>query len=813
MNNETVAALAARALSVGYRDHRVLDGLDLTIAVGRVTALCGPNGCGKSTLLRTLAGLQPALSGTVDVNGAPLGSYRRRALARTLTMLAQFNQIPAGLTVRELVAYGRYAHGGWLRGLARADRDAIDEALAATGLEPDAARDVAALSGGERQRAWIAMALAQQAPIVLLDEPTTYLDIHHQLDILRELRRLNRARGLTIVWVLHDLNQAAAYSDEIVLMRAGRIVAQGTPDAMLEPRHLQAAFGVTMLKTAHPLTGAPMCVPAYEGVLDTDHADPAHAAACVSAAAGGWRATPLRLILAGSVCMLLFSAVTTLLLAFFEQTVVGASLWASGSLYQPGAAGLRDALLWLVAPLAALPLVIRPLDPLALGDDAAAAAGVRVDATRLAGTVVAVGFASVAVSIAGPLSYIGLIAPNLIRQMRGAKASRLGALVPLAALAGGALVLVTDSAVLALGLDATLSTGVAIAFVGTPLMLAMIRRGAAWSGAAQQPAHVRAGTRGARPCGAAVLVVGASFGPVWIGPGRWFAALAQRDDLARTVLDLRAPRLLCALLAGALLGASGVLMQSIVRNPLAGPEVLGVTQGAGLATLVAWPLAAHGTLVAASLAGGGATLVLTLALNRRHRYAPLAVALTGIVIGTLWTTLAQWLITQESVQPARFVVWLVGGTYGRSWGEAAALLPWGVLAVPALALLARPLDLLALGDEQAAALGLPIAALRPLVLTIATLAACAAVAAVGPVGFIGLMAPHLAAMLGARAHATRLWLAAAWGALVLAAADIAARTLLAPREIPAGVLTALIGAPYLLALLIAEARRERRGGR
>lgn len=559
------------------------------------------------------------------------------------------------------------------------------------------------------------------------------------------------------------------------------------------------------------------------------------AAACVSAAAGGWRATPLRLILAGSVCMLLFSAVTTLLLAFFEQTVVGASLWASGSLYQPGAAGLRDALLWLVAPLAALPLVIRPLDPLALGDDAAAAAGVRVDTTRLAGTVVAVGFASVAVSIAGPLSYIGLIAPNLIRQMRGAKASRLGALVPLAALAGGALVLVTDSAVLALGLDATLSTGVAIAFVGTPLMLAMIRRGAAWSGAAQQPAHVRAGTRGGArlvralavlpwpavavlllAAGAAVLVVGASFGPVWIGPGRWFAALAQRDDLARTVLDLRAPRLLCALLAGALLGASGVLMQSIVRNPLAGPEVLGVTQGAGLATLatlVAWPLAAHGTLVAASLAGGGATLVLTLALNRRHRYAPLAVALTGIVIGTLWTTLAQWLITQESVQPARFVVWLVGGTYGRSWGEAAALLPWGVLAVPALALLARPLDLLALGDEQAAALGLPIAVLRPLVLTIATLAACAAVAAVGPVGFIGLMAPHLAAMLGARAHATRLWLAAACGALVLAAADIAARTLLAPREIPAGVLTALIGAPYLLALLIAEARRERRGGR
>jgi iron complex transport system permease protein len=581
---------------------------------------------------------------------------------------------------------------------------------------------------------------------------------------------------------------------------------------------------------------AAMLVPSLAGVASVPllFACGLGAAVCVAAAAGGWRATPLRLVLAGSVCMLLFSALTTLILAFFEQSIVGVSLWASGSLYQPGATGLKIAASWLVLPLIALPFVIRPLDPLALGDDAAAAAGVRVDATRLAAMLVAVGFASVAVSVAGPLSYVGLIAPNLLRQMRGAKSSRLAALVPLSALVGGALVLVTDSAVQALDLDATLSTGVAIAFVGTPLMLAMIRSGAAWSGAlhaGQERAVVRAGTRFVRmvdawpwPLTASVLVLlgivlvcaGASFGPTTIGVPRWLAAFDHRDELARMLLDLRLPRLICALLAGALLAASGVLMQSIVRNPLAGPEVLGVTQGAGLATLAAlvmWPLAAHSTLAAASLAGGGVTLALTLLLNRRHRYAPLAVALTGIVIGTLWTTLSQWLITQQSVQPARFVVWLVGGTYGRSWGEVTTLLPWCVLALPVFALLARPLDLLALGDDQAASLGLPIGVLRPLVLTVATLAACAAVAAVGPVGFIGLMAPHLASMLGARAHRTRLWLAAACGALVLVVADIAARTLLAPREIPAGVLTALIGAPYLLALLIVEARREKRGKR
>ncbi|MEO6919217.1 MAG: Fe(3+)-hydroxamate ABC transporter permease FhuB [Collimonas sp.] len=559
------------------------------------------------------------------------------------------------------------------------------------------------------------------------------------------------------------------------------------------------------------------------------------AAACVVAAAG-WRASPLRLVLAGSVCMLLFSAISTLVLAFFEQSIAGAALWASGSLYQPGADGLKSAIGWLLLPLAALPLVIRPLNPFVLGDDAAAAAGVRIDATRIAATVVAVGFASVAVSIAGPLTYVGLIAPNLLRQIRGAKAAKLGALVPLSALAGGALVLVTDSAVLALDLDATLSTGVAIALVGTPLMLAMIRSGAAWSGSGSMTAEpdrplsdtgsgvLRSLTALSWPAiaaglllfGGTVLLAGASLGSSMITPARWIAAFDGRDAVTRMLLDLRLPRLLCALLAGALLAASGVLMQSIVRNPLAGPEVLGVTQGAGLATfivLIAWPFATHSTLAVAALAGGAVTLMLTLMLNRRHRYAPMAVALTGLVLGTLWTTLSQWLITQQSVQPARFVVWLVGGTYGRSWDEVMTLLPWCLLAPPVFALLSKPLDLLALGDEQAAALGLPVGVLRLLVLTVATLAACAAVAAVGPVGFIGLMAPHLAVMLGARTHRTRLWLAAACGALLLALADIGARTLLAPREIPAGVLTALIGAPYLLILLIKQVRRERGGGR
>ncbi|OUL83081.1 Fe(3+)-hydroxamate ABC transporter permease FhuB [Paraburkholderia hospita] len=558
------------------------------------------------------------------------------------------------------------------------------------------------------------------------------------------------------------------------------------------------------------------------------------AAACVAAAAGGWRATPLRMVLAGSVCMLLFSAVSTLTLAFFEQSIAGVALWASGSLYQPGADGLVTAVLWLLLPLAALPFVVRPLDPIALGDDAALAVGVRVDAARFYALLVAIGFASVAVSVAGPMSYVGLIAPNLLRHLRGSRSTRLAALAPLSALVGALLVLATDSAVLALDLDGTLSTGVAIAVVGTPLMLAMIRHGGAWTSALTQagdaPAQSARGRfatwiTGLSPLGAGLIVAtvaaisicaAGTLGETSVDLSRWLAALNGSDSVARMLLDLRLPRVVCALLAGAMLAASGVLMQSVVRNPLAGPEVLGVTQGASLATLVAllfWPLAAHATIAVSSLIGGGVTLVAILALNRRMRYAPLAVALTGLVVGTLWTTLAQWVIVQESVQPARFVVWLVGGTYGRSWSDVLALLPWCAVALPAFVLLARPLDLLALGDDQAASLGLPVALLRPLALTVATIAACAAVAAVGPIGFVGLMAPHLAALLGGRAHRVRLWLAATCGAAILAAADIGARTLLAPREIPAGVLTALIGAPYLLALLIVQARRERKRGR
>lgn len=560
------------------------------------------------------------------------------------------------------------------------------------------------------------------------------------------------------------------------------------------------------------------------------------AAGAVAAAAGGWRATPLRLLLAGSVCALLFSAITTLVLAWSEQSIAGVVLWSNGSLYQPGAQGLVSALVWLALPLALLPLLARSLDVLSLGEHTATMLGVRVDAVRFGALVAAAGFTSVAVAIAGPMSYVGLVAPNLVRRWPGLRAVRVVPLTLCSALVGALVVSVTDAAVQAFDLDGTLSTGVAVALVGAPLMLALILRGGeSWSaraggapgGALRAPAFIERWSRRVPSlrwpltsfgllalCMAALAAAGA-MGPVAVTPARAWAALAGHDEFARALLSLRMPRAACALLAGALLAASGVLMQSVVRNPLAGPEVLGVTQGAALAVLLAMAAderIGHVGMFAASLTGAMATLMLVLALNRRTRYAPLPVALSGLVLGTLATTLAQWLIAQTSMQPARFVVWLVGGTYGRGLGDALALLPWGVAALVLAGVLARPLDLLALGDEQAAALGVPTSWVRAGALVVATLLASAAVASVGPIGFVGLMAPHAASLLGARTHRARLLLAVAFGALITAAADIGARVLLAPREIPAGALTAMIGAPYLLALLVVQARRQRAGG-
>ncbi|HEY3502623.1 MAG TPA: ABC transporter ATP-binding protein [Actinocatenispora sp.] len=249
------AALAGVDLSVGYAGTPVLTDVSLGLAPGTVTVLVGPNGCGKSTLLRTLAGLLAPIAGTVRVGGDPLSRLHRRELARRLAFLPQSPLVPAGVAVRDLVRHGRYAHRGALARHTAEDRAAVDWAIGVTTAAELADRRIDELSGGERQRAWLATVLAQQAGVLLLDEPTTYLDLRHQLDVLEVVRGLARDHGIACGLVLHDLGQAAAYADHAVMLADGAVVAAGTSDEVFTAAHVRRAFGLDVEVVRDAVTG------------------------------------------------------------------------------------------------------------------------------------------------------------------------------------------------------------------------------------------------------------------------------------------------------------------------------------------------------------------------------------------------------------------------------------------------------------------------------------------------------------------------------------------------------------------------------
>ncbi len=236
--------LSAQQICVDYGSSRVLDDLSLNLTEGAITCLLGPNGSGKSTLLKALAGSLQPVSGQVVLGDRTLAQWSGKALARQLALLPQHPVAPEGLLVAELVHYGRSPHQGFWGVRSQEDDDIVNWALTATGLDGYGTRRLSQLSGGERQRVWIALALAQQAPILLLDEPTTFLDLGHQLEVMELLTDLNREHGLTVIMSLHDLNQAARYAHRLVVMEQGRIVAHGEPAATLTEDLLARVFRV-----------------------------------------------------------------------------------------------------------------------------------------------------------------------------------------------------------------------------------------------------------------------------------------------------------------------------------------------------------------------------------------------------------------------------------------------------------------------------------------------------------------------------------------------------------------------------------------
>ena len=257
----TPRLLAARGVTAGYGDRIIVDGVDLEIPTGKITVIVGANACGKSTLLKTMARILPAMRGSVVLDGEAITSMPTKQLATRLGLLPQQPIAPEGIAVADLVGRGRHPHQKLFRSWTSKDSQIVEAAMRATRTVELADRSVDELSGGQRQRVWIAMALAQRTDVLLLDEPTTFLDLAHQLEVLDLLTDLNRERGTTVAMVLHDINLSARYADHIVAMREGKIVAAGDPHDVVTAELIRDVFGLDAEVITDPVSSTPLIVP------------------------------------------------------------------------------------------------------------------------------------------------------------------------------------------------------------------------------------------------------------------------------------------------------------------------------------------------------------------------------------------------------------------------------------------------------------------------------------------------------------------------------------------------------------------------
>lgn len=253
-------SITTERLNIAYDESLIVNALDMKIPHGKITSIIGPNGCGKSTILKAVGRILKPKNGMVYLSGKDIRSLSTREIAKKMAILPQTPTAPSGLTVNELIAYGRFPHQKGFGKLTPEDKKVIEWALSVTKLTEFSLREVDTLSGGQRQRVWIAMALAQQTDLILLDEPTTYLDLSHQLEVLKLLYDLNRKQGCTIAMVLHDLNLAARFSDHIIAIRSGKIVKCGSPDEVITARVLKETFSIDADIVRESRTGRPVCL-------------------------------------------------------------------------------------------------------------------------------------------------------------------------------------------------------------------------------------------------------------------------------------------------------------------------------------------------------------------------------------------------------------------------------------------------------------------------------------------------------------------------------------------------------------------------
>lgn len=544
------------------------------------------------------------------------------------------------------------------------------------------------------------------------------------------------------------------------------------------------------------------------------------AAALVLALSAGGGTGMIRLILAGSAISLALGSVTTVLLLLFPERAIGLYAWGQGTIAQSGTTIVSNfAPVILVGLVLALALA-QKLDLLALGHDTASVLGLNVRRAQLIGVLVAVVLSAAAVNVAGPIGFVGLAAPAIARLIaaRVPGMQRHILLIPAAAMLGVLVVLGADVLLrLVFGgtAGAEVPTGVVTTLFGAVFLVALALQMRALSESTSRglvTGRTVTGRRRVVMSGiAGVLLVGAVFGSLLLGDTKLLTGdlvnwvTGQSGPIVDFVLGTRAPRVFAAALAGAAFALAGAVVQAISRNPLAEPAILGVSGGAGLGAvfvITLWPVASFVAVTSGGLIGASVASVVTFGLAARGGFANNRLILIGLGVSSATAAgVSVLILATDPYNAAKALTWLSGSTYGRTMPQLALLAISLVIALPVLLSARRELDLLAFDDDTPRVLGIRIAPARLGLLTVSVILTATAVSAIGAIGFVGLVAPHAArALVGAR-HSAVLPLAALLGAILVCVADALGRTIIAPTQLPAGLLTAIVGAPYFVWLL------------
>ncbi len=544
----------------------------------------------------------------------------------------------------------------------------------------------------------------------------------------------------------------------------------------------------------------------------------ASAAVMAYVLAGGKRSTPVRMALAGMIVTLVLSSFTSTMQLLYEDETNGLFIWGSGSLIQNDWTGVQYSWMWIAGGLLVALVMTRALDMLELSEETAQSLGQRVDRARIVALLIAVLLAAATVSVVGPIGFIGLIAPHLIRLI-GYYRHRV--LLPASVLWGANVLLLAD--IVSQMFRSTigeLPAGVVTAILGAPWLIWLALRGAREEAATpggstsmsigilrkrlSYPVLLMLATGLLLMCLIGALLLGSVQVPV----SEAIAVLLGQGD--NVLLELRLPRVMAALLAGAALAVAGATIQGAVRNPLADPSIIGVTSGAGVGALiwlVAIPSASAAFLPLAAMAGAIVSAVIVYALAWRRGLHPTILILVGIAVTAVNSAIVHFLVIQSGMSAAPALAWLAGTTYAREWSEVIQLAIFLAVLLPAAWLLGRRVDLLAFGDQTSVGLGLKLQRTRLYTAGIGVILSAVAVSAVGTIGFIGLLAPHAARMAAGNNHRRLVLLSAILGAIMLIIADAIGRVALAPKQIPAGLVVALIGTPYLLMLMFRSRAR------